>query len=125
MIKPLLVGIGGFFGAMSRYLVDAWVSSLIGKSFPVGTLAVNVSGSFLLGFLFAFILENVTHDHHLSLLIAYGFIGAYTTYSTFMMDSLKLASTGGVSLAVINISASLVFGLFAVYLGASLGKTFA
>ena len=110
---------------MSRYLVDAWVSSLIGKSFPVGTLAVNVSGSFLLGFLFAFILENVTHDHHLSLLIAYGFIGAYTTYSTFMMDSLKLASTGGVSLAVINISASLVFGLFAVYLGASLGKTFA
>lgn len=125
MIKPLLVGIGGFFGAMSRYLVDGWVSSLIGKSFPVGTLAVNVSGSFLLGFLFAFILENVTHDHHLSLLIAYGFIGAYTTYSTFMMDSLKLASTGGVSLAVINISASLVFGLFAVYLGASLGKTFA
>ena len=125
MIKPLLVGIGGFFGAMSRYLVDAWVSSLIGKSFPVGTLAVNVSGSFLLGFLFAFILENVTHDHHLSLLIAFGFIGAYTTYSTFMMDSLKLASTGGVSLAVINISASLVFGLFAVYLGASLGKTFA
>ncbi len=125
MIKPLLVGIGGFFGAMSRYLVDAWVSSLIGKSFPVGTLAVNVSGSFLLGFLFAFILENVTHDHHLSLLIAYGFIGAYTTYSTFMMDSLKLASTGGVTLAVINISASLVFGLVAVYLGASLGKTFA
>lgn len=125
MIKPLLVGIGGFFGAMSRYLIDGWISSIIGKPFPVGTLVVNVSGSFLLGFLFAFVLENVTHDHHLSLLIAYGFIGAYTTYSTFMMDSLRLASSGGVTLAVVNISASLVFGLIAVYLGANIGKVFA
>lgn len=123
MIKPLLVGLGGFFGAISRYAVDSWASSLFGSSLPMGTIVVNISGSFLLGFLFTAFLENMTNDHHLSLIIAYGFIGAYTTYSTFMLDSLKLANTGSFYFAVLNIGASLIFGLIAVYLGAYTGKT--
>ncbi len=122
MIKPLIVGIGGFFGAISRYLIDGWISSFIGKDLPIGTLAVNISGSFLLGLLFAAILENLTHDHHLSLLMASGFIGAYTTYSTFMLDSVKLANSGALSLAVLNVVASLAFGFLAVYIGLSLGR---
>lgn len=124
MSKFLLVGVGGFFGSMSRYLVDVWVGSLLGSSLPIGTLIVNVSGSFFLGFLFSAFLKNLTHNHQLSLLIAYGFIGAYTTFSTFMMDSLKLANTGTVYLSVLNIVASLIFGLFAIYLGSHIGKIF-
>lgn len=122
MINALLVGVGGFFGAISRYAVDSWASSLLGPSLPAGTIVVNISGSFLLGFLFTAFLENLTRDHHMSLIIAYGFIGAYTTYSTFMLDSLKLANAGTAYLAFLNIFASLIFGLLAVYLGAYTGK---
>lgn len=121
-MKPLLVGVGGFFGAISRYMVDTWISSVVGIGFPLGTLIVNISGSFLLGFLVAVFLENLTHNHNLSLLVAYGFIGAYTTYSAFMMNSIELANNGGISLAVVNVVVSLAFGLTAVFLGLKLGK---
>lgn len=123
MVKAIMVGIGGFFGAVSRYLVDAWVSTAFGPSLPLSTLIVNVSGSFLLGFVFAAFLEGLTHNHHLSLLLAYGFIGAYTTYSAFMMDSIKLAGNSGLSLAIMNIAFSLVFGILAIYLGLFVGRT--
>ncbi len=120
--KYLFVGIGGFCGAISRYAVDGYVKNVFGLGFPVGTLVVNASGSFLLGLVFAAVLDGLTHDHALTLLIASGFIGAYTTFSTFMLDSAHLANDGGVGLAVGNIGLSLALGLAAVYLGLMLGK---
>ncbi len=125
MHKYLLVGVGGFFGSATRYVVDSYVAATFGLRFPLGTLAVNASGSLLLGFLFAAFLERLTHNHGLSLLLAYGFIGAYTTFSTFMLDSVKLANEGGPALAAVNVAVSLAIGLAAVYLGLALGRTLA
>ncbi|RJQ53281.1 MAG: fluoride efflux transporter CrcB [Actinobacteria bacterium] len=124
LYKYLLVGLGGFVGATSRYGIDALIRRLAGSHFPFGTLVVNVTGSFLLGFLFAAAFDRLTHDHALTLLVASGFIGAYTTFSTFMLDSVRLADAGGLSLAALNLAASLGSGLVAVWLGMLVGRLF-
>ncbi len=123
MHKYLFVGIGGFCGAVTRYAVDGYVRQAFGLGFPLGTLVINASGSFLLGLVFAAVLDGLTHDHALTLLVASGFIGAYTTFSTFMLDSAKLANEGGSALAMANVAASLLLGFTAVHLGLLLGKS--
>ena len=74
MIPYLMVGIGGFFGAIARYLVDRWISGRMGGLFPYGTLAINVSGSFILGLFAATITERWIVHPHWSLLIGVGFL---------------------------------------------------
>jgi len=118
----LLIGAGGFLGAISRYLVDGWVSELSRGSFPWGTLVVNLTGSFVLGILFALSMERAVLPADIRPPVLIGFIGAYTTFSTLTLETWRLVMDGSYALAAGNIAASLVLGLVAVAAGLTVGR---
>jgi CrcB protein len=117
----LLVGVGGFLGAVTRYGVDLLVANAVGTRFPFGILLVNVSGAFALGFLFAATDRGALPDA-IRLPAFVGFIGAYTTFSTLMLDSWRLAEGGAVFAALFNLAGSLVLGMVAVGAGLIVGR---
>jgi fluoride exporter len=114
----LLAGVGlvGAVGALARFLLDGAVARRLGRGFPYGTLAVNLSGAFALGVLVGATLEGDAYE-----LAGTGLLGAYTTFSTWMLESHRLAEEGEVALAARNVAASLVLGLAAAYAGRRLG----
>jgi CrcB protein len=121
-VTLLLVGAGGFFGAVARYVLDGWVSDATGGGFPWGTLVVNVSGSFVLGVLFALTVERGLLPAEIRAPLMIGFIGAYTTFSTLMLESWRLAAIGDLWPAFANIGVSVVLGLVAVAAGLGVGR---
>jgi fluoride exporter len=121
-VTLLLVGAGGFFGAVSRYLVDGWVSNASGGGFPWGTLVVNLSGSFVLGLLFALSVERGVLSPALRAPVLIGFIGAYTTFSTLTLEAWRLVEEGSYVAAFGNIGGSMLLGLVAVVAGLALGR---
>ncbi|HEY2917074.1 MAG TPA: CrcB family protein [Candidatus Limnocylindrales bacterium] len=118
----VLVAAGGAAGALSRYLVDGAIVDRLGAEFPWGTLVINTSGSFVLGLLFALAIERgvLPPDTRAPLMI--GFIGAYTTFSTLMLESWRLAEGGALALAFVNVAGSCILGLAAVLAGLALGR---
>lgn len=122
-MKILYVGVGGFFGAIARYLVGGWILSRYKGDFPIATFLINVSGSFVLGLFMALATGRIEVDPRWRLLIAVGFVGAYTTFSTFEYETERLATAGGFALAGANILLSVAIGFFAVWLGTRLGGT--
>lgn len=118
----LLVGAGGFLGAISRYLVDGWVATATGGGFPWGTLVVNLSGSFVLGLLFALSVERGVLPPDLRPPVLIGFIGAYTTFSTLTLETWRLVEDGSYVTAFANIGGSVVLGLIAVVAGLAVGR---
>ena len=119
----LLVGLGGFLGAILRYLVDGWVAQRLGSTFPYGTLVINVGGSFLLGLLLTVVAERFAAPPGLRLFFGIGFLGAYTTFSTFAFESLVLIEDRAYLVAVANLLGNVVLGLIAVALGVVIGRT--
>lgn len=119
MLKNILfVGLGGFLGSSSRYVISKYLNS----HFPYGTLLVNVVGSFLLGWLvFRLARENILAPE-MALLLTTGFIGAFTTFSTFMVETHLLFEQQTFLIGFLNLAGSLVLGLSAAYLGMLLGK---
>jgi fluoride exporter len=117
MSRYLLVGAGGFAGAVARYAIGVWIGSLWRKPFPLGTFVINVSGCFLLGAFLAFAAERAAIDETWRLLIATGFLGAYTTFSTFEYETFALARGGGLGWAALNVAASVVVGYLAIRVG--------
>jgi fluoride exporter len=107
--------IGGV-GAVLRFLVDRAVSTRVGGGFPFGTLAVNLSGAFLLG-----LFGGLAFSPHVALLAGTAFVGSYTTFSTWMLETHRLAEEGEAAAAIANIAGSLVLGLAAVVVGRSVG----
>lgn len=123
MRTVVAVGVAGFFGAIARYGLEGFVSSRNGGSFPWGTLVVNVSGSLVLGFLFAVLIEGrVVVVPWLRTAMTVGFIGAYTTFSTLTLETFRLVEEGSLGLAGANAYGSLAIGLVAVYVGVVLGR---
>jgi CrcB protein len=118
----LLIGLGGFAGAISRYLVDGFVTDRTAGAFPWGTLAVNLSGSFVLGLLFAMTAERAILPADIRGPVMIGFIGAYTTFSTFMLESWVLIENGSYASAVANLGGSVLLGLLAVIAGLTVGR---
>lgn len=117
MSRFLLVGLGGFLGANARYLVGQWAAARWGTAFPWGTFLVNVSGCFILG-LFATLALRLGWADGWRLLVAVGFVGAYTTFSTFEFESLQLIAQGRqIGAALGNVVGSVVAGFAAAFLG--------
>ena len=119
----VLVGVGGFLGANARYLMAKWVGTLIAGRFPLGTFVINVSGSFLLGLLGGVLaVRLVPQADNLRLALGIGFLGAFTTFSTFEMESHALLEDGAWMTAVAYIVASVLVGLFALRAGIVVAK---
>ena len=117
------VGVAGFLGAIARYGLEGFVASRNGGSFPWGTLVVNVSGSLVIGFLFAVLIEGrVFVVPWLRSAMTVGFVGAYTTFSTLTLETFRLVEEGSIGLAGANAFGSLGVGLVAVYVGVVLGR---
>lgn len=117
----LWVGLGGLLGANARYLIGGLVSDRWGTVFPWGTFAVNITGSFILGFFLAFAQDRPWVHPNWRLLIATGFLGAYTTFSTFTYESMRLVQDGEFLLAFANLGGSLLAGCTAAIAGIMLG----
>ncbi len=118
----ILIGLGGFAGAIARYLVDGIVADRTGGSFPWGTLVINASGSFALGLLFALTADRAILPAEIRGPVLIGFLGAYTTFSTYMLESWRLAESGAITLALANLAGSTIVGLVAVVIGLTLGR---
>jgi CrcB protein len=116
------VAIAGAFGALVRYLLGGWISNRFSGSFPVETLVINVSGSLVLGFVFVLMTERFLPHPALRTALTVGFLGAYTTFSTFSLETLRLIEDGAVGLATANVLASVAAGLVATYLGIVVGR---
>jgi fluoride exporter len=122
MRELLLVAGGGAFGSLARYGIGEWTRTRFGESFPWGTLVVNVAGSLLLGLLLGLALSGKT-SRPTRALIGTGFLGAFTTFSTFSAESYALIEGGKLGAAAANVSANLVVGLLAAALGFALGRS--
>jgi CrcB protein len=119
----LLIGLGGFAGAITRYMIDGAVSERTAGAFPFGTLVINVSGSFILGLLFALTTDRAILPAEIRGPVLIGFIGAYTTFSTWMLESWRLVESGVVSLALANLLGSVALGIVAVGVGLLVGRS--
>lgn len=115
------LALGGALGALSRYAVSIWFAKSFGTSFPWGTLTVNATGCFLLGFFYAL---SITAElaPPVRLVVATGFLGAYTTFSTFSLETLVLLQQGDANKALAYAAGSVVLGLAAAWLGYSLAS---
>jgi fluoride exporter len=113
----LVVGLGGFFGAIARYLVYLTERSIGASQFPFGTLFINLFGCFLAGILIAVIERFMPSDRHVVLFGAMGFLGSFTTFSTFSVETLNLLRSNQLLFAIVNLSANVCFGVGAVWLG--------
>lgn len=120
-MQYLFIAVGGAVGAVMRYLVSGWAFAVLGEGFPWGTFAVNIIGSFLIGFLWQ-LFEYVPISPNMRSMIFIGGLGAFTTFSTFAFESLNLFRTGDFKLGMINIVAMDLFGILLGLLGVILGR---
>jgi CrcB protein len=111
------VSAGGFLGANARYLVGLWAADRFGTAFPWGTLLINVSGSFVLGFYLTLATERFVGRSTTRLFLATGFLGAYTTFSTFSYETVQMAAAGAVLPAAGYVAGSLLLGIAAAVAG--------
>jgi CrcB protein len=124
MSAVLAVAVAGAAGALTRWGLATWIGSRF-SGFPWGTLVVNVSGSFALGLLFILLTERTGLSAAARTAITTGFLGAYTTFSTFSLETIRLLEDGAVGQAGLNVLASLLLGLGAAWLGMVLGRALA
>lgn len=117
----LLVAIGGVLGANARYVVSQWAAARWGAAFPYGTLAINATGSLLLGLVLALDAARLGNNPDVRLLVTTGFLGAYTTFSTFAFETVALGRQRDHWPAVANIAGSVALGLGGAALGVLLG----
>ncbi|MBN1440368.1 MAG: fluoride efflux transporter CrcB [Anaerolineales bacterium] len=118
----LVIGVGAFLGANLRYRLSGWAAGKWGTSFPHGTLIINVSGSFLLGVFLALTTERILVDPRWRLFFAVGFLGAYTTFSTYTYESVQMILDGNWGLGLLNLLGSNALGILAAAAGIALGR---
>lgn len=122
MTDLALVAVGGCFGALARYGVEIVVAKRYDASFPVSTLAINVAGAFALGILVALVVERHTVSELMMPALGIGFLGAFTTFSTFALESVALAEGGYLVLAMVYVLATNVAGIVAAVAGLLVGR---
>ena len=120
----LLVGVGGFVGANARFVVARLAGGLADSGFPIGTFVINITGSFLLGIVGTLAAQRLTpHSEAVRLALGVGFLGAYTTFSTFEFETNALVQQGDWAAAAINVGASVAIGFLALRAGVALALT--
>jgi CrcB protein len=122
MLLALAVALGGAAGALARYGLDRLLEHHVVTVFPWSTFTINVTGCFLAGLSVAALVDRHDLPTWLRTGLIVGFLGAYTTFSTFAQESRDLFVGGHVSLALVNASASVVVGIFAVAAGSGVGR---
>jgi fluoride exporter len=122
MIKYFAVGLGGFIGAIARFWLGAYISNRLGTRFPYGTFVINITGSFLIGLTITLLAERTHWNPNWRYLIPIGFIGAYTTFSTFEYETMRSIQDGEFVIAFLNVSLSLVVGFISVWGGVVTGR---
>ncbi len=123
MVKFLIISLGAVLGANTRYWVADWAAQRFGASFPYGTLIINLSGSLILGlFMAVFTSGRFLIDPNWRLLVAVGFLGSYTTFSTYTLESFNLMQSGQVWMGFLNLFGSSLLGGLAASIGMMLGR---
>jgi CrcB protein len=120
--QVLAISIGAVLGANARYFVALWAAARFGLGFPFGTLLVNTTGSFILGLLITLFLGRLSVSPEVRLLLVVGFLGSFTTFSSFAVESISLAQSGAFGKAMVNIFANNVLSLGCALLGVYLAR---
>ena len=121
MLKLLFIGLGGAIGSVLRYIVSGLDYRLSGGVFPVSTLAVNLAGSLVIGFLWG-IFESVVVSSQVRMFVFVGILGGFTTFSTFALENFNLIRDGERGIAYVNIILSNVLGIGLVFVGYGIAK---
>jgi len=122
MNQILLIAGGGALGAVLRFLFSGWVYGVLGRDFPYGTLVVNVIGSLLMGLFFALLVERLVSGPEWRALLMVGLLGAFTTFSTFSIETFNLLEDGELFKAFSNVLLSVVLCLLSAWAGVILGR---
>ncbi len=117
LMKLLAVAAGGGVGSLVRYLIGTAITQRFGGRFPLGTFAINVTGSFLIGLLMTLLTERYAPNPNWRLLLVVGFLGGYTTFSSFEYETFQTARNGGHWLALGYVAGSVALGYLGVWLG--------
>lgn len=123
MAKYWMVGLGGFLGSILRFWLGGYISNRMGARFPYGTFVINITGSFLIGLLVTLLSERTHWSPNLRYLILIGFIGGYTTFSAFELETFQSFRDGEFLFAFLNVTLSVAVGFIAVWLGVVAGRT--
>ena len=122
MQKYFLIAVGGSLGAIARYWVGSEVANRLGTKFPYGTFVINISACVIIGFSLTYLGKRAELNPAWRFLIPTGFVGAYSTFSTYEWETLSSLRTGAFSLAALYAIGSLVLGLVATWAGAVLAE---
>jgi fluoride exporter len=122
LVRSALIAAAGALGALARYHLQGLVNRLYFGAFPLGTFVVNISGCLVLGVLFSALTERFAVSADLRTALTVGLLGAYTTFSTFALETVRLSDDGAVGIALLNIAASVIAGIVAVRVGITLGR---
>lgn len=121
-MQTIAIAAGGALGALMRFWVSSGVYALTGRAFPWGTLIVNVAGSLLMGFLYILLLERLTIGPEMRAMLLIGFLGAFTTFSTFSIETLNLIEQADYFKAVLNMLVSVIACVAAAWAGVLLAR---
>lgn len=122
MQKVLLIGLAGAFGALARYGLGGLVQRYSGVTFPWGTFVVNILGSFLFGFVWSLVEQRMVMSAESRIIILSGFLGAFTTFSSFMFETSSLVGEAQWGLAILNLVGQIGLGLVVMFLGLAAGR---
>src|SRR5215510_67240 len=114
--------LGGGTGSLARYVAGTAIMNRVGGRFPLGTLVVNVTGCFLIGLLMSLLTERFWPHPNWRLLLVVGFLGGYTTFSSFEYETLQAMESGAMWMGLLNVVGSVVFGYLAVWIGSAIGR---